>query len=112
MSCGGCRDGGVHAVPLPPAAFKTPQYQPADGSITFPEGVEMLEIDGYEVDPDDDRRLVTKMPPCMHRITGVMLQKSGTYAPHHVCTGPCPHKSKPVTFQICTDCPISKGADS
>lgn len=107
MSCGGCRGGSPHIVPVPPAALKTPQYQPMDGSITFPEGIDMMDIEGYEVDPEDERRLLSIMPPCMFRITGVMLQKDSTFKPHHVCNGKCEHKGKPVTLEICKGCPLA-----
>ena len=107
MGCCGNGNSAAHVVPLPKAAYTSPHYQPADGSITFPPELEMFEIAGYEVDPQNPRRLLSTMPPCMHRITGVMLQKDGRYAPHHVCNGPSSHRSQPVTYDICNECTLS-----
>lgn len=114
MGCGSCRNEGgpIHRVHISEAALKTPRYHPGDGSITFPEGTPMVDIDGYGVDEDDHRRLVSHMPECQYRITGIMLQKDSTFKPHHVCTGPCEHRTKPVTYAICSGCPLShKEAD-
>lgn len=114
MGCGGCRNQVVVQTEsaTPKRVQETPEYHPEDGSITFPEGSELFEIQGYEVDEDDERRLISNMPICTYRMTGIMLQKDGKFRPHHICTGNCEHKSKPVTHDICLECPIRSGADS
>ena len=107
MGCGGCRfQVTPQKINMPTGAAKAPEFHPADSSITFPEGVELFEVDGYEVDEDDPRRLICKMPICQTRMAGFMLQKDGTYMPHFVCMGDCEHKSTPVTFDICSACPV------
>lgn len=101
MSC--CNSSKVPVPPVPP---KTPQIE-IDGAVVFPEEAEIVDIEGYEVDPEDERRFIPTGPACSKRMTGIMLQKDGTFAPHHVCMHQqCEHKSKPVTFKICEGCPF------
>ena len=120
MGCGGCRfqippqrhreAKGVSKMPQgadnPERISVAPEFHPEDSSITFPEGVELFEVEGYSVDEDDARRLICNMPICQTRMAGFMMQKDGTYQPHFVCMGDCEHKSTPVTFDICSACPV------
>ena len=107
MGCGGCRSQvTTQKINIPTRASKTPEFHPEDSSITFPEGVELFEVDGYTVDEEDPRRLNCNMPICQTRMAGFMLQKDGRFRPHFVCLGDCEHKSTPVTFDICSVCPV------
>lgn len=104
MACGGC--GGRNA----PKKIEVPVVAPtlhADGTIEFPEGPAPGVI-GYTMDPDDDRVLIPSgLLPCVMRITGIMMQKDGSYAPIHVCRHPkCEHRTGEVTPDICADCPL------
>ena len=113
MGCGGCRfQLDPQKIDTPKEASKTPEFHPEDSSITFPEGVELFEVEGYEIDDDDPRRLICNMPICQTRMAGFMLQKDGKFRPHFICTGDCEHKSTPVTYDICLECPVRSGADS
>lgn len=102
----GCCNRNTNKVSIPPLPPNTPIIE-SDGSVVFPEDVEIMNIQGYEVDPEDDRRLIPIGAGCSKRMTGIMLQRDGTFAPHHVCMhNQCEHKSKPVTFDICEGCPL------
>ena len=100
----GCCNRNPKKITLP--AVKTPSLE-HDNSIIFPEGVKMVELEGYEVDPDNDRRLIPTEPICLQRMTGVMLKRDGTFKPHHICMHDrCEYKSLPVSFSICRTCPL------
>lgn len=109
MSCGGCRGfksiGSNSQAPVP--SKTAPTYNPEDSSIIFPEGMTPMDIDGYSVDPEDSQRLVSEMPTCGVRMTGVMLQQDGTYLPHHHCLGACEHKGSQVDLAKCNACPLA-----
>ena len=106
MACCGGKKYVVKMPQVPEPKITVPQLQ-ADGSIKFPEGVEILQIDGYTPCEDNPRLLKPNGPGCSFRITGVMLNKNGTYTPYHVCRHQkCEHRSKQVTFKICGGCPF------
>lgn len=102
--CNSTRPKKVIEVPQIPSNI--PRLN-GDGTIEFPEGVEILQIDGYTPCEDNYRLLKPDGPGCSYRITGVMLNKNGTYTPYHVCRHQkCEHRSKQVTFKICEGCPF------
>lgn len=100
MSCSGCNKNIEVKVPT-----KTPQLLP-DGSIKFAEGPVPV-IDGYAPSEDDPMLLTPNGISCSYRLTGITLQKDGTYAPMHVCRhSKCEYRSKAVTDKICEGCPL------
>ena len=106
MACGACRKG--RSVKPPTDQKAAPEYSQEDGSITFPEGTEVMQIEGYDTDPENPRRLVSLYPGCDYRIAGVMLKKDGTYGATHMCIGDCPSKNQMVTPEACNACPLKK----
>lgn len=110
MGCGGCREQNAKQFQVPKPVLKTPKLY-SDGSIEFPEDQPDPKIEGYEPSPDNPQILVPKEPvDCPYRVTGIMLQKDGTYRPHHVCRhSKCEHKGKQVNFDICKGCPFRNG---
>ena len=102
---GGCCPGNnPHVVKI---SNQTTPILENDDSIIFPEGAEVFEVEGYEPDPDDDRRLICTEEPCTLRVTGIMLDQDDTYKPYMVCGhSKCPHSSNPVTFKVCKECPF------
>lgn len=106
MACGGCKQG--ISVNIEKAeVLKAPVMNP-DGSIQYPEDQEVPVIEGYTLDEDDDHRLIPDVAcGCVYKITGILMQKDGTFKPHHVCRhSQCEHNMKPVTFDICESCPL------
>lgn len=100
MGC--CNKKNPHVVKI---SKQTAPIMEKDNSILFPEDVEVWNVEGYEPDPDDKRRLICKQEPCSQRLTGIMLDQDGSYKPYMVCGhSRCPHSSNPVTFQICKEC--------
>lgn len=103
MGCGFCRKPNGRNIPV--LESKAPTLHP-DGSIEF-KMEPVPEIEGYTRDAANPMVLVPKVIPCVYRMTGIMLQKHGTYKPHHVCReSKCPHRSKEVTLTICENCPF------
>jgi hypothetical protein len=108
MGCGGCRQGVTVNLDKY-AKIKAPAMD-SDGSIVFPEGEAVLNIEGYTPDVENPQRLIPDVDSaCSSKITGIMLQKDGSYKPIHVCReSKCEHSSKPVTPSICQGCPFRK----
>ena len=106
MGCGRCRQQTKIKVSAA-AILKAPVMQ-SDGVIQFPEGQTAPLVAGYTSDEGDKSRLIPDEDcACVWKITGIMLQKGGTYKPHHVCRqSKCEHRSKPVTADICKACPL------
>lgn len=107
MSCGGC-GSRIRIKVDKPEMLKSPVID-QDGVIVFPQDQEEIPvIDGYTVDEENPLRLIPNEDAhCVWKITGIMLQKSGSYRPHHVCrNSKCEHRSKPVTPDICKACPL------
>lgn len=106
MACGGCRGDRVVVNQQP--VEQTAPIMEQDGSIVFPEGTDVLQIEGYSVDPNNPRRLVPhEDSACFYKITGIMLTRDGSYKPHSVCRhSECEHRTKPVTPDICKGCPF------
>lgn len=106
MACGGCGHNKTR-IELTDNKYKVPVVN-RNGSIVFPEGMEIPEIEGYELDSDNDRKLVPIIDvPCMWKITGIMLTKAGTYTLHTACNhNKCEHRGKPVNLDICKACPL------
>lgn len=105
MGCTGCNKR-VN-VTLSKQVMTSPMLE-SDGSIVFPEGQEVPVVEGYTPHPSDPQKLVPlEDGACDWKITGIMLQKDGSYKPHHVCrNSKCEHKTKPVTPSICQGCPF------
>lgn len=98
MVCGGC---GTTKITLT-KPISTPILH-SDGVIEFPKDQELPVINGYE--PDGQKLIPKDGVECVWRITGIMLQKDGTYKPHHVCRhSKCEYRSQPVDFDICKKC--------
>lgn len=105
MSCGGC-GGNVHQV--------TARLEPdPDAPLMFPDGTvlfysEAPEVDGYTKDPEDPRKLIPNKPvACGYRISGILLNRDGSYTPTHICRhSDCEHLYKEITFDICSECPL------
>lgn len=102
MGCGSCRQG-VNNITAD--IIKAPIMNP-DGSITFPSKGKVPLIEGYTANPENEFNLIPDNNcVCIHKMTGIMLQRNGIYKPHHVCMcSKCPHKSKAVTTDICKAC--------
>lgn len=102
MACGGC-GGRLPAVKVD-VKIEAPQIL-NDGTVQFPEGPAPV-VEGYTMDPDDDTVLVPSGQHCDMRITGILLQRDGTYKPFHVCRHPqCDKRSEEVSFDVCDACP-------
>ena len=111
MGCGGCRQGVT--INLDKHAKVTAPIMDNDGSIVFPEGEEVPVIEGYTLDAENPQRLIPAVDnACVWKITGIMLQKDGSYKPLHVCRqSKCEHSSKPVAPSICQGCPFRETVD-
>jgi hypothetical protein len=105
MPCGGCNQKGVNIQIHTAEELQAPVTN-KDGSIQYPKGHDVPEINGYTKDPEDEYRLIPQEDcACIWKITGILLQQDGTYEPHHICfNNECEHTSKPVTFDICKNC--------
>jgi hypothetical protein len=106
MGCGSCRTGKVIRLDkMPPVKAPT---MDSDGSMVFPEGQELPVIDGYKPVADDPQRLSPREENgCRWKITGIMMQRDGSYKPLHVCrNSECEHKQKPVEPSVCVACPF------
>lgn len=105
MGCGGCRMGNTVKVIVKPT--DDPTMHP-DGKMEFPNKAPTVE--GYKVHPKNDKILIPDGVNCQHRITGIMLQKDGSYRPYHVCKhSQCEHRHNEVTYSICEACPLRQG---
>jgi len=111
MGCGGCRKGIT--INLDKQAKITAPIMDSDGSIVYPEGEVPPEIEGYKPTKDDPQRLSPREESaCVWKITGIMMQRDGTYKPLHVCRSQeCKHKSKPVSSGVCQACPHRETQD-
>jgi hypothetical protein len=103
MGCGGCRQNNSKVT----AQLKPEQDQPLvypDGTIHYAH--EAPEIPGYKRDPNDPTKLKPAVDaPCGYRISGIMLDKDGTFTMNHVCNhSECPLRWKRVTLEDCADC--------
>lgn len=106
MACGGCR-GPVKVQTDRAETIKAPTMDP-DGSMRFPRDKPVPVVEGYHPDPEDQHHLIPDEDAnCLYKITGILLQKDGSYQPHHVCRkSDCEHYTKAVTPDICKACPL------
>lgn len=104
MGCGGCNGKNVDKVT---ASLKPVEGQPlvyTDGTIHY--ASRAPEIEGYTRDPEDETKLKPAVQaPCGFRVSGIMLQKDGTFTMNHVCNhSACPLRWKRVTLNDCAEC--------
>ena len=105
MACGSCR-GRTQTVKI-----KRPITMPQmrnDGSIEYPEGHEIPVIEGYVRDEENPNLMVPEgNVSCEYKITGIGLQKDGSYKPMSSCRNSlCEHSGMEVTHTICSGCPL------
>ena len=112
MGCGGCR--GSFSFKAPDKESLVAPVMDSDGSILFPKDYTVPVIEGYHLDEENEQRLIPDDDcHCAWKITGIMLQKDGSYRPHHVCRhSKCEHRSKPVTPDVCKGCPLRDAGDA
>jgi len=103
MACGGC--GSPSKIPVKTVIKTNMPTLHGDGSIEFLEGQTILKIQGYEPDQDNERILKPNGVGCSYRLTGIMLDRDGTYKPMHICkNGECNYRGDQVSFDICKEC--------
>jgi len=105
MGCGRCRG------PVRVKGFEAPRRAPVlnkDGDIVFPLKADVPKLEGYTAHPEQPHVLSPNEDfVCENRMTGILLQKDGSYAPTYICMdGKCPHKSTQVNPSICKACPF------
>lgn len=107
MACGRCSRARKLALKKMPPPRRSPQLQ-QDGGILLPESMEGTKIEGYTQDPENPLKLLSDTDSyCQNRMTGILLQKDGSYSPSHICMeDKSPHKSQQVTPDICKACPF------
>jgi hypothetical protein len=107
MGCGGCGQNS-YRVPVK-VETNVPEILP-DGSIEFKEEP-VPDLEGYEL--SGPMTLKPTGVTCTYRVTGIMLQRDGSYAPLHVCRhNKCEYKNKPVTDSICQGCPLRESLNN
>lgn len=104
--CGGCRQG-VTINYDDRAELKAPMMDD-DGNMIFPEGADVPVIEGFKPCEDNPGKLVPESDTaCMWKMTGIMLQKDGSYKPLFVCQNKeCSENSQQVTPATCAACPL------
>jgi len=108
MSCGSCRQKQSKKNAKIEVNNKKAPITQADGSILYPDGLDIPEVIGYTQSEDDPQLLIpNEHTPCDWKLTGIMLQQDGRYKPMSVCRHQeCEHVNQTVTSDICSECPF------
>ena len=81
---------------------QSPPKMAHDKSVTFSRLEDVVELDGYEQDPEDALRFINVMPECCSR--SMLHLTGGKYEVVHFCKGSCAHKNMKTVYGTCKDC--------